>query len=105
MHGAVDEAAGVRSFVSFKGYEELRREALRLDREENLAAPIMGKQTLRDGRTGEPFDRPVTVGYKYMLKLIHMVEDKMHARSTGTYSMITPAASRRQVGRRRAATG
>ena len=73
----------------FTGYEELRQEALRLDREENLAAPIMGKQTLRDGKTGEPFDRPVTVGYKYMLKLIHMVEDKMHARSTGTYSMIT----------------
>ena len=73
----------------FARYEELRREALRLDREANLAAPITGKQTLRDGRTGEPFDRPVTVGYKYMLKLIHMVEDKMHARSTGTYSMIT----------------
>ena len=71
------------------GYEGLRREALRLDREENLAAPITGKQLLRDGRTGEPFDRPVAVGYKYMLKLIHMVEDKMHARSTGTYSMIT----------------
>ena len=73
----------------FASYQELREEALRLDREENLSAPIMGKQVLRDGRTGEPFDRPVTVGYKYMLKLIHMVEDKMHARSTGTYSMIT----------------
>lgn len=73
----------------FAGYEELRQEALRLDREENLAAPIIGKQALRDGRTGELFDKPVTVGYKYMLKLIHMVEDKMHARSTGTYSMIT----------------
>ena len=73
----------------FTGYGELRREVLRLDREENLAAPITGKQTLCDGRTGEPFDRPVTVGYKYMLKLVHMVEDKMHARSTGTYSMIT----------------
>ena len=73
----------------FAGYEELRREALRLDREENLAPPVTGKQVLRDGRTGEPFDRPVAVGYKYMLKLIHMVEDKMHARATGTYSMIT----------------
>ncbi len=73
----------------FDGYEGLRGEALRLDKEENLSAPVMGKQTLRDGRTGEPFDRPVTVGYKYMLKLIHMVEDKMHSRSTGTYSMIT----------------
>ena len=75
--------------AGFSSYRELREEALRLDREENLSAPIMGKQVLRDGRTGEPFDRPVTVGYKYMLKLIHMVEDKMHARSTGTYSMIT----------------
>ena len=75
--------------TGFSSYRELREEALRLDREENLSAPIMGKQVLRDGRTGEPFDRPVTVGYKYMLKLIHMVEDKMHARSTGTYSMIT----------------
>ncbi len=76
-------------FTGFSSYRELREEALRLDREESLSAPIMGKQILRDGRTGEPFDRPVTVGYKYMLKLIHMVEDKMHARSTGTYSMIT----------------
>ena len=75
--------------TGFSSYRALREEALRLDREENLSAPIIGKQVLRDGRTGEPFDRPVTVGYKYMLKLIHMVEDKMHARSTGTYSMIT----------------
>ena len=75
--------------AGFSSYRELREEALRIDREENLSAPIMGKQDLRDGRTGEPFDRPVTVGYKYMLKLVHMVEDKMHARSTGTYSLIT----------------
>ena len=71
------------------GYADLKAAALRLDRQMNIAAPIMGKQALRDGRTGEPFDRPVMVGYKYMLKLVHMVEDKMHARSTGTYSMIT----------------
>ena len=75
--------------AGFSSYSELCEEALRLDREENLSAPIMGKQVLRDGRTGEALNRPVTVGYKYMLKLIHMVEDKMHARSTGTYSMIT----------------
>ena len=70
-------------------FEKLRDEVLRADREEGEAAPIMGKQVLRDGRTGEAFDRPVAVGYKYMLKLVHMVQDKMHARSTGTYSMIT----------------
>ena len=70
-------------------FEEMRAIALRLDREQGVAAPIMGKQVLRDGKTGEAFDRPVAVGYKYMLKLVHMVQDKMHARSTGTYSVIT----------------
>ena len=47
------------------------------------------KVTLYDGQTGEPFAQPVTVGYMYMLKLIHMVEDKMYARSVGPYSLIT----------------
>ena len=48
-----------------------------------------GQATLIDGRTGEPFARPVTVGYIYMLKLHHLVDDKMHARSTGPYSLVT----------------
>ncbi len=48
-----------------------------------------GKVALRDGRTGLPFEREVTVGYMYMLKLIHLVEDKIHARSTGPYSLVT----------------
>ncbi|MCK5001546.1 MAG: DNA-directed RNA polymerase subunit beta, partial [Gammaproteobacteria bacterium] len=51
--------------------------------------PISGQTTLIDGRTGEKFDRPVTIGYKYMLKLNHLVDDKMHARSTGPYSLVT----------------
>jgi DNA-directed RNA polymerase subunit beta len=51
--------------------------------------PLTGKVTLHDGRTGEPFDQPVTVGYIYMLKLHHLVDDKIHARSTGPYSLIT----------------
>ncbi len=51
--------------------------------------PEDGKVRLRDGRTGEYFDYPVTVGYMYMMKLIHMVEDKIHARSVGRYSIIT----------------
>src|SRR5207253_5080175 len=55
----------------------------------NEAAPIVGKQTVYDGRTGEPFDQPVTVGYMYMLKLVHLVDDKIHARSIGPYSLIT----------------
>jgi DNA-directed RNA polymerase subunit beta len=51
--------------------------------------PPNGKTMLHDGRTGEPFDQPVTVGYMYLLKLHHLVDDKIHARSTGPYSLIT----------------
>ncbi len=58
---------------------------------------------LYDGRTGEPFDQPVTVGYIYMLKLVHLVEDKIHARSTGPYSLITqqPLGGKAQFGGQR----
>ena len=48
-----------------------------------------GKSILFDGRTGYPFDQPVTVGYPYILKLVHLVDDKIHARSTGPYSLVT----------------
>jgi len=62
-----------------------------------------GKQVLFDGRTGERFDRPVTVGYMYMLKLNHLVDDKMHARSTGSYSLVTqqPLGGKAQFGGQR----
>jgi DNA-directed RNA polymerase subunit beta len=62
-----------------------------------------GKQKLFDGRTGEQFDRPVTVGYMYMLKLNHLVDDKMHARSTGSYSLVTqqPLGGKAQFGGQR----
>jgi DNA-directed RNA polymerase subunit beta len=62
-----------------------------------------GKQVLYDGRTGEQFDRPVTVGYMYMLKLNHLVDDKMHARSTGSYSLVTqqPLGGKAQFGGQR----
>ena len=62
-----------------------------------------GKIELRDGRTGEAFDRPITVGYIYMLKLHHLVEDKIHARSTGPYSLITqqPLGGKAQFGGQR----
>jgi len=65
--------------------------------------PEDGKIMLRDGRTGEPFDRAVTVGYIYMLKLHHLVEDKIHARSTGPYSLITqqPLGGKAQFGGQR----
>src|SRR5665811_247254 len=65
--------------------------------------PDDGKIELRDGRTGEAFDRPITVGFIYMLKLHHLVEDKIHARSTGPYSLITqqPLGGKAQFGGQR----
>jgi DNA-directed RNA polymerase subunit beta len=77
--------------------EQIRQEL----REAGL--PEDGKIVLRDGRTGEPFDQPVTVGYIYMMKLHHLVEDKIHARSTGPYSLITqqPLGGKAQFGGQR----
>ncbi|RKY57653.1 MAG: DNA-directed RNA polymerase subunit beta, partial [Candidatus Latescibacterota bacterium] len=65
--------------------------------------PEDGKTVLYDGRTGEPFDRPVTVGYIYMMKLIHMAEDKIHARAIGPYSLVTqqPLGGKAQFGGQR----
>ncbi len=65
--------------------------------------PTSGQTTLIDGRTGEKFDRPVTVGYMYVLKLNHLVDDKMHARSTGPYSLVTqqPLGGKAQFGGQR----
>jgi DNA-directed RNA polymerase subunit beta len=62
-----------------------------------------GKAELYDGRTGEPYDKPVTVGWIYILKLAHLVDDKIHARSTGPYSMITqqPLGGKAQFGGQR----
>ena len=68
-----------------------------------MSLPENGKIELRDGRTGELFDRRITVGYIYMLKLHHLVEDKIHARSTGPYSLITqqPLGGKAQFGGQR----
>jgi DNA-directed RNA polymerase subunit beta len=65
--------------------------------------PLSGQTWLFDGRTGERFDRQVTVGYMYMLKLNHLVDDKMHARSTGPYSLVTqqPLGGKAQFGGQR----
>ena len=65
--------------------------------------PDSGQMVLFDGRTGNPFDRPTTVGYMYMLKLNHLVDDKMHARSTGSYSLVTqqPLGGKAQFGGQR----
>ena len=70
---------------------------------EECGYPQSGKLILRDGRTGEPFDNPVTVGYMYMLKLHHLVDDKIHARSTGPYSLVTqqPLGGKAQFGGQR----
>jgi DNA-directed RNA polymerase subunit beta len=65
--------------------------------------PTLGKQTLRDGKTGQPYDQPVTVGVMTILKLHHLVEDKVHARSTGPYSLVTqqPLGGKAQFGGQR----
>ena len=65
--------------------------------------PESGQEQLYDGRTGEAFDRPITVGYMHMLKLNHLVDDKMHARSTGPYSLVTqqPLSGKAQFGGQR----
>jgi len=83
--------------------EEISKLAYELHREKNIAPPTYGKTILYDGRTGEPFDQPTTVGRKYMLKLVHLVEDKIHARSTGPYSLITqqPLGGKAQFGGQR----
>ena len=74
---------------------------IRLERK--LVPPVVGKVLLRDGRSGAPFEQPVTVGSIYIMKLIHLVEDKVHARSTGPYSLITqqPLGGKAQFGGQR----
>jgi DNA-directed RNA polymerase subunit beta len=83
--------------------EELEQVMERVTAEGRFSPPIYGKAILRDGRTGEPFDQPVTVGNIYMMKLIHLVEDKVHSRSTGPYSLITqqPLGGKAQFGGQR----
>lgn len=69
----------------------------------HVPLPILGKEKLHDGKTGRPFDQPVTVGIIHMLKLAHLVEDKVHARSTGPYSLVTqqPLGGKAQFGGQR----
>ncbi|MCF6288772.1 MAG: DNA-directed RNA polymerase subunit beta [Proteobacteria bacterium] len=83
----------------FDGAEEKHIKALL----ELADLPTSGQATLYDGRTGKKFDRPITTGYMYMLKLNHLVDDKMHARSTGPYSLVTqqPLGGKAQFGGQR----
>lgn len=78
-------------------YEEVMEEM------KKAGLPVEGKTTVFDGQTGEPFDQPITIGYIYMMKLSHMVEDKIHARSIGPYSLITqqPLGGKAQFGGQR----
>jgi len=82
---------------------DLRPRAEAHTRETGIPMPIIGKQALRDGKTGQLFDQPVTVGVMTMLKLHHLVEDKVHARSTGPYSLVTqqPLGGKAQFGGQR----
>ena len=77
--------------------------ATRVSMETSDPLPILGKMILYDGKTGKPLDQPVTVGMIYMMKLAHLVEDKVHARSTGPYSLVTqqPLGGKAQFGGQR----
>jgi DNA-directed RNA polymerase subunit beta len=83
-------------------FEEVEEERI-LSELKKAGLPISGKTMLYDGRTGEPYENPAVVGIEYMMKLIHMVEDKTHARSTGPYSLVTqqPLGGKAQMGGQR----
>jgi len=83
--------------------QELGQMVSKVSIEKNHPPPTIGKVILRDGRGGEPFDQPVTVGNIYIMKLNHLVEDKVHARSTGPYSLISqqPLGGKAQFGGQR----
>jgi DNA-directed RNA polymerase subunit beta len=85
------------------GDDKVRSRAEEVSQELLEPLPTVGKMTLYDGKTGLPFDQPVTVGVIYMMKLAHLVEDKVHARSTGPYSLVTqqPLGGKAQFGGQR----
>ncbi len=82
---------------------QLKAEVVKLSQELMMPSPTSGKMKLYDGKTGMPYDQPVTVGVIYMMKLAHLVEDKVHARSTGPYSLVTqqPLGGKAQFGGQR----
>ncbi len=89
--------------TSDEAVEKIMHQTERFFRSDEPMPPMFGKVRLRDGRTGNYFDQEVTIGSVYMLKLIHQVEDKIHARSTGPYSLITqqPLGGKAQFGGQR----
>ena len=85
-----DTLLGPRAYaLQSRHYLENSQGAIELDELEKAGYPRSGQITVYDGRTGEEFDNKVTVGTVYMLKLNHLVEDKIHQRSIGSYSLIT----------------
>ena len=92
-----------RKVDSAKSPEALRKQAEKVMLETARPIPILGKQVLHDGKTGSAYDQPVTVGLVLMMKLHHLVEDKVHARSTGPYSLVTqqPLGGKAQFGGQR----
>ena len=92
-----------RKVESAKSPEALRKQAEKVMLETARPIPILGKQVLHDGKTGSAYDQPVTVGLVLMMKLHHLVEDKVHARSTGPYSLVTqqPLGGKAQFGGQR----
>ncbi|MCS7287226.1 MAG: DNA-directed RNA polymerase subunit beta [Anaerolineae bacterium] len=83
--------------------EKLMEKAIQVSKATGQPVPTTGKMILYDGKTGEPYDQPVTVGVMMIMKLIHLVEDKVHARSTGPYSLVTqqPLGGKAQFGGQR----
>ena len=102
LKGVMSDEEGVLAIDQMSD-EDVQLEALRLSKERGFPLPTSGKMILYDGKRGEPFDHPVTVGVIYMMKLAHLVEDKVHARSTGPYSLITqqPLGGKAQFGGQR----
>jgi DNA-directed RNA polymerase subunit beta len=97
IHSLTDEDT---SKITGAELDEKVQETMRIT---GTPLPTLGKQILRDGKTGDPYDQPVTVGVMTMLKLHHLVEDKVHARSTGPYSLVTqqPLGGKAQFGGQR----
>ncbi len=96
------EAMG-RKTGNIKSSDTLRGVAEKIMTETGQPIPVLGKQVLYDGKSGKPYDQPVTVGKVLMMKLHHLVEDKVHARSTGPYSLVTqqPLGGKAQFGGQR----
>ncbi|MBI2641171.1 DNA-directed RNA polymerase subunit beta [Candidatus Roizmanbacteria bacterium] len=95
-------AKAKKSSISIHDFEKIKEEFI-INELKKLGLPVDGKVTLRDGQTGQPYDKPVFVGTGYIMKLIHMVEDKFHARSVGPYSLVTqqPLGGKSQMGGQR----